>query len=195
MKKSLLLTIICLLCSVLLFAQESNSETKDVTETSKDKLSFGTFALLESQKSGGGLTFAFPIYQKEGFFIRDEILAYLYLANKADTKGMLISLGDKLHFGKITEVNNFKFRTYGYMKFEAGITKDNTYTFFTAPIILETGGAGGFEFIFDEKKGFFFEFGGGATVADFGQVSKSDVANGSFAGGYVCLTTGYKHYF
>lgn len=160
----------------------------------KDKMSFGTFALIQSRKSGGGLTFAIPVFQKNSFIIRDEITASLYLSNLPESNGTLISLGDKIIFGSLKNINGFAFRTYGYMKCEFGASRDSSYNFFTAPLILELGGAGGFEFLFTKEKGFFVEFGGGASIKGFGQIDKSQVANGCFNGGYVCLTTGIKHY-
>ncbi|MBP3743412.1 MAG: hypothetical protein J6J00_10545 [Treponema sp.] len=182
--------------AVIIFCSLSFSYAK---ENSTNDLSFGTFALIQSRKSGGGINFSFPIYSSQtGFFIRDEISASLYLANDFGTDGMLISFGDKLHFGKIIKINDFSFRTYGYMKSEIGTSKDCNYQFFSAPLILELGGAGGFEFLFLQNKGFFVEFGGGAAIASFSvksNIDKSQIANGNFCGGYVCITTGMKYYF
>ena len=189
MKKLLVSALILFGFTTFLFSQETNSES------AKDSCSFGTFALLQSRKSGGGLTFSFPVFQKNEFFIRDETTLSLYLANDFASDGMLISAGEKLHFGKLTHKDDFSFRTYGYMKCEIGASKDASYSFFTAPVILELGGAGGFQFLFTQHKGFFVEFGGGAAITGWGSVDKAAVANGNFSGGYVCLTTGMKHYF
>lgn len=199
--------VILISANFKIFAQEENDlnlqnpqsenlipiSVKSISQE-KDKMSYGSFALIQSRKSGGGLSFAFPIFQKNSFIIRDEITASLYLSNLPESNGTLISLGDKIIFGALKNVNGFSFRTYGYMKCELGISKDSTYAFFKSPILLELGGAGGFEFLFTQKTGFFVEFGGGATIKGFGQIDKSKVANGCFNGGYVCLTTGMKHY-
>ena len=65
--------------AVIIFCSLSFSYAK---ENSTNDLSFGTFALIQSRKSGGGINFSFPIYSSQtGFFIRDEISASLYLAN------------------------------------------------------------------------------------------------------------------
>lgn len=207
-KKCILFVLVILIFSNFkIFAQEENDlnlqnpQSENLIPISvknfpqeKDKMSFGSFALIQSRKSGGGLTFAFPIFQKNSFIIRDEITASLYLSNLPESNGTLISLGDKIIFGALKNINGFGFRTYGYMKCEFGASRDSSYAFFTAPLILELGGAGGFEFLFTPKKGFFVEFGGGASIKGFGQIDKSQVANGCFNGGYVCLTTGIKHY-
>ena len=177
---------------------ERVSAAEDEGASKAGGISFGTFALLQSRKSGGGLTFAFPVFSKGDFFIRDEVTASLYLANDFGTDGMLISVGDKLHFGCLRHIAGFCFRTYGYMKCEVGACKDISYAFFQAPMILELGGAGGFEFLFRPSQGFFVEFGGGASITSFGGsagVSRTEIASGNFCGGYVCLTTGFKHYF
>lgn len=179
------------------FTNVLNAE--NVSESSKgNNFSFGSYALLQSRKSGGGLTVAIPIFSKGDFFIRDEFMASLYLANDYGTEGKLISLGDKLHFGCLRKSNGFAFRTYGYMKCEVGASADKNYKLFQSPLILELGGAGGFEFLFKSNQGFFVEFGGGATISSFGGsegLRHADVADGNFSGGYVCLTTGFKHYF
>lgn len=213
-KKCLLFVLVFLIFSNFkIFAQEQDFSSQNQQEISenqnenliplpikkieqeKDKMSFGSFALIQSRKSGGGLTFAIPIFQKNSFIIRDEIMASLYLSNLPESNGTLISLGDKIIFGSLKNINGFGFRTYGYMKCEFGASRDSSYAFFKAPLILELGGAGGFEFLFTQKKGFFIEFGGGAAIKGFGQIDKSQVASGCFNGGYVCLTTGMKHYF
>ncbi len=208
MKKFFITITFLFLISGIVFAQEnqhSESENNLIVpnhpfslkfdEQAKDKFSWGSFALIQSRKSGGGLTFAIPIFQKNSFIIRDELMASLYLSNLPKSNGTLISLGDKIHFGSLKKINGFTFRTYGYMKCEIGISSDKDYSFFTAPVILELGGAGGFEFLFTEKKSFFVEFGGGASIKSFGEINKSQIAQGCFNGGYVCLTTGLKHYF
>ena len=189
--------ILCVF-AVIFSVQAVVSATESEEISKGNDLSFGTFALLQSRKSGGGLTFAFPVFSKGDFFIRDEITASLYLANDFGTEGMLVSLGDKLHFGCLRHIDGFGFRTYGYMKCELGASKDKNYAFFQAPFILELGGAGGFEFLFRPARGFFAEFGGGATISSFGGsagVNRAEIANANFCGGYVCLTTGFKHYF
>ncbi|MCR5698332.1 MAG: hypothetical protein K6G52_01695 [Treponemataceae bacterium] len=198
MKKFLFVFLTVLLISELtVFATENDSETTALD----DKFSVGTFALVQCRKSGGGVAFGIPCFQKNAFFIKDEINLNLYLSNPVPKGGMYLSVGDKLHFGSLKEYNGFGFRSYGYCKVEFGFTKDSTYGFMTAPMILETGGAGGFEFLFSKSKkgefnkGFFVEFGGGCVVKGWGEVDKSVVAGGGFDGSYVCLTTGLKHYF
>ncbi len=176
--------------TVPLFAEESQMDFP------KDKFSLGSYALVQSRKSGGGIGLGIPLFQKNAFCIKDEVNLNLYLANSSQAaSAKAITLGDKIQFGSLKEHNGFAFRTYGYAKVEFGITSDASYGFFTAPMILETGGAGGFEFLFNQTKGFFVEFGGGAVIKGFGSVSKVDVAAGSFDGSYVCITTGIKRYF
>ena len=194
MKKSTVILLIALFCSAAVFAQNTDPVSENEPSFSKDTISYGSCALIESRKSGGGLTFAFPLFQKDSFVIRNEFLAFLYLSNTPSSEGTMISFGDKIHFGSLKDYGTYKIRSYGYMKCECGISKDSTYSFFEAPVILEMGGAGGFEFIFDPAKSFFVEFGGGAAVKGFGSVDKALVAGGCFNGGYVCLTTGIKHY-
>ena len=140
MKKIILILSIIFTISFNISAQE--------TQNPKNKLSFGTFALIQCRKSGGGLSLAIPVFQRNNFFIYDELTAFLYMANDTTTNGLMIGFGDKIHFGKLYEINGISFRSYGYMKTEIGASKDNAYNFFSAPVILELGGAGGFEIIF-----------------------------------------------
>ena len=208
-KKFFILISLCCIFLFSLVAQEAQSKPEqkslDTSENAVreklpcENLSFGTFALLQSRKNGGGLTFAFPIFTaKSGFFIRDEVMLSLYLANDFGTGGMELALGDKLHFGCLRTIGDFSFRTYGYMKCEIGPSRDYSYQFFAAPWIVEMGGAGGFEFIFKKNQGFFVEFGGGCAISSFGgtaHLDREQIANANFCGGYTCLTTGFKHYF
>ncbi|MCR4790850.1 MAG: hypothetical protein K5839_07205 [Treponemataceae bacterium] len=161
----------------------------------KDKFYIGDYALIQSRKVGGGISAGIPIFQKNAFFIKDEISANLYFSSLPKSEGMMISLCDKIQFGSIKEYNGYAIRSYGYMKCVFGITKDESYAFFQSPMILEMGGAGGFEFLFCPSKGFFVEFGGGCAIKSWGQVDKADAALGCFDGSYVCITTGVKHYF
>lgn len=183
MKKNILILLTFLMLSVL--------TAEDLT---KDRFYYGDYALVQNSKNGGGLCFGIPIYQKNSFFIKDELNLNLYFSNLPFSEGKYLSLGNKIQFGSLKENNGFGFRTYGYMKTEFGITKDGTYKFFEAPMILELGGAGGFEFLFTSHQGFFVEFGGGAVMHSWGSINKDDVAKGCFSGSYVCLTTGFKHY-
>lgn len=162
----------------------------------KDRMNISTYALLESKKSGGGIGFSFPIFQKNDFFIRNEINTNLYFSNTPLSEANLITVGDKLFFGSLKEINGFGFRSYGYCKCEFGPSWSKTCSIFnTAPLILEMGGAGGFEFIYSKRKSFFIEFGGGASIKSFlSEITLDDFASGSFKGGYVCITAGAKIY-
>lgn len=162
----------------------------------KDKMNISTYALIQSQKSGGGVGFSFPIFQRGEFFIRNETNLNLYFSNTPLTGAVMVSLGDKLHFGTLKEINGFSFRSYGYCKLEFGPSWDSDHMAFnSAPMILELGGAGGFEFLYSEKKSFFIEFGGGAAISSFfGDIPLETFAEGGFKGGYVCITTGAKFY-
>ena len=193
MKKLLSFTLFLFIFANTVFAQSKENVS------AQDSFSFSTYALIQSRKSGGGISFALPLYQKGSFVIKDEISLNLYLSNPPLSNGLLLGIENKLHFGSLKEINGFKFRTYGYMKCILSASSDENYSMFNqAPFILELGGAGGFEFLYSEKKSFFAEFGGGASIADFGfdkSVTKENVAAASFDGGYVCLTLGAKHYF
>lgn len=186
--KKLIASLIIIAGAVLGFSQE-----KDFT---RDKINLSTYALIQSRKSGGGVGFSFLCFQKGSFIIRDEINLNLYLSNPSLTNASLLTLGDKLIFGSLKEINGFKFRSYGYCKAEFGPSWNKNNSIFTqAPMILELGGAGGFEFIFSQNKSFFTEFGGGAATKSFGSTGIEEFAGGTFKGGYVCLTTGTKYYF
>lgn len=162
----------------------------------KERMNISTYALLQSQKSGGGAGFSFPIFNKNEFFIRNEINLNLYFSNTPLSEANLLTFGDKLFFGSLKQINGFGFRCYGYCKCEVGPSWDKTFRIFdNAPLILEMGGAGGFEFLYSEKKSFFIEFGGGAAIKSFlSENSLETFAGGSFKGGYVCITTGAKIY-
>ncbi len=188
LKRTLLIALALFALLSATFAEESESNIKDT-------FSFGTFATVESKKSGGGIEFAFPIFQKNAFFIRPEFAVFFDLTNAPSSDGKMLGLNVKLHFGSLKRAGDFAFRTYGYAKSVLGATMDATNAFFTAPVVLELGGAGGFEFLFSPKQSFFSEFGGGATIASFGEIPKENIANGSFSGAYVSLTLGMKHYF
>jgi len=187
-KRILSLIFASVFLSSFLFCQE--------TIKSKDKMAMGTYALIQSQKSGGGFSFAVPVFQKNDFVIREELNLNLYFSNVPLSQAKFVSIGDKIHFGSLKEINGFSFRSYGYAKCEYGFTWNNENQPFTqAPTILEMGGAGGFEFLYSSKKSFFIEFGGGSAIKSWGNISLEDFASGSFKGGYVCITTGAKHYF
>lgn len=144
-----------ILCAILIITGVIHSSFGN------ERINISTYALLQSQKSGGGIGFSFPLYQKNNFFIRNEINSNLYFSNTPLSNANLVTLGDN---------NN-------------------------APLILEMGGAGGFEFIYSRNKSFFIEFGGGAAVKSFlSEESLDTFACGSFKGGYVCITTGAKLY-
>lgn len=165
-------------------------------QKAKDRNAVGTYALIQSQKSGGGFSFSIPVFQKNDFVIREEINLNLYFSNSPLTHTNLLTAGDKIHFGSLKTINGFIFRSYGYAKCEYGFTWNDEYKPFSqAPSILEIGGAGGFEYLYSPEKSFFIEFGGGAAVKSWGPIPLENFAAGSFKGGYVCITTGAKYYF
>ena len=77
----------------------------------KERMNISTYALLQSQKSGGGAGFSFPVFNKNDFFIRKEII-------EEDETRYLISLDNEEEFDKAIVEYTKRDRRFGGINYE-----------------------------------------------------------------------------
>ena len=113
----------------------------------------GLFFTSGSMDTGGSADFAFLIYQKNTFDVRNHFV--FRGANFLD--GGIMMITEKISFGGMVTGD---WRSYGYIEGGIGATANKTKGFFEPPFTYSIGGGGGTDLFLTETMSIYFEAGG-----------------------------------
>ena len=150
-------------------------------------VSYGTYAVLESRKGGGGIELAFPAGESNAPRFRVHTGINLYLPDEQALELDLLTLAVRVMFLSHHGRDHI---TYGFARSEGGIIFQSGHNPIEAPYVFEIGGGAGFEYRFAEHNSWFSEFGGGMLLL----IGDDETLSEGLEGSYVMMSVGLRHY-
>jgi len=132
--------------SAIIIAQEK----EDVPRFS---LGGGLFLSSDPMDTGGSADFAFLIFHKNAWDIRN----HLVFRGGNFSEGGIIMLSEKISIGGMVKGD---WRSYAYIEGGIGITANETKDFFEMPLAFSYGGGGGTDIFLTTALSIYFEAGG-----------------------------------